>query len=51
MAENALPVTDWNPRLRCRVGSADVGRAHRLLMGGALIFCRPTMCIFSIETP
>ena len=35
MAENARPATDWNPRLRCRVGSADVGRAHRLLMGGA----------------
>ncbi|MCJ7548951.1 MAG: NAD(P)-dependent oxidoreductase [Anaerolineae bacterium] len=32
MAENAKPVTSWNPWLWCWIGSEDVASAHRLLM-------------------
>ncbi|MGC9349305.1 MAG: NAD-dependent epimerase/dehydratase family protein [Anaerolineae bacterium] len=32
MAENAKPVTGWNPWLWCWIGSEDVAAAHRLLM-------------------
>ena len=32
MAENAKPVSGWNPWLWCWVGSEDVASAHLLLM-------------------